>query len=91
MWYMIKRWFSRTTPFVILSVIIIIVLLVNLIVERGGTDAWQYLVIYSLLPSLIIMLIIDLLLKWAIKKATKWIWIIEVILMSGFAYWWIIT
>ncbi len=88
---MIKKWYSRPTPFVILSVIVTIVLLFGLLAERGGTDGWRYLFIHSLLPALIIMLAIDLLLKWVIKKATKWIWIIEAILTLGFVYWWIVT
>jgi hypothetical protein len=88
---MIKRWYSSPTPFVILSVIVIIILLYGLIAEREGTEGWRYLAIHTLLPALILMIVIDLLLKWTIRKATKWIWLIEAILILGFVYWWVVT
>jgi len=87
----LKKWFNRTSPFVILSVIIIIVMLYELIFAGFGREEWRYPFLSRLLIFLIGIVVSDLVLKTLISSRNYWIWIIETFLCLALLYFWIVS
>jgi hypothetical protein len=87
---MLKKWFTRTTPFVVIAVISAIVILVELIIERGGPEGIRLPLLLKLFFFLVTISAIDVLLKFYFKKNYN-IWIIEIIMCLGLFYYWIVT
>jgi len=87
---MLKKRLFITTPFLIISILSLLWILYELIIERGGFEGWGLLTIYSILPFLIGIIIVDLVLKLLLKTAVKWMWLIEGFLLLGLVYYWIV-
>ena len=86
---MIKKWFARTSPFVLLSVISAFLLLYQLIFA-GGAKEWRHPLLAELLFLVVLFVVIDIVLKQFIQK-NYWLWIIELLLCLGLIYYWIVT
>jgi hypothetical protein len=65
-------------------------MLFEVIVDRGGSSGFGYLAVYSVLPFLAIMVLLDVILKLLITQKTSWIWMIEGFCSLGFVYYWIV-
>lgn len=87
---MFKKWFARTSPFVILSVVTAFILLYQVVFESGGPDEWRHPLLLRLLFFLILIIIADLILKHFIQR-NYWLWIAELFISLGFIYYWIVT
>lgn len=87
---MLKKWFTRTSPFVILAVVSAFILLYQTIFERGGPDGWKYPLLGKLFFLVVIIVAIDLILKRLIQK-NYLLWTIELLLCLGVVYYWIVT
>lgn len=87
---MLKKWFARTSPFLVLSLVTAFLLVYQTVFEHGGADEWRHPLILRLLLFLILLVGIDLILKYVIKK-NAWLWGIELLLCLGLFYYWIIT
>jgi hypothetical protein len=88
---MTKKWLFKTTPFLILSILIVLAILYQAIIEKEHPEGLGYLAIHAALPFAFAMLIIDVTLKLVIKKSIKIIWVIEGLLSLVLLYCWIIT
>lgn len=88
---MIKKWFTRTTPFVIISVITSFIILYSLLVEKGGTEGFRLSLVLRLFFFLLAIILLDIVLKFYISKKTFLIWILETLLCLALVYYWIIT
>jgi hypothetical protein len=88
---MFKRWFNRITPFVIIAVVTSLFVLFQIIFGYATLDAWKYPILWKLLLFLLATIIIDVLLKYTIKKKNYWIWIIESFLCLVLVYYWIVS
>ena len=87
---MIKKWITRTTPFVILAVITVVIMLAELIIERGGPEGFRSRLLMRLFIFLVVIIAVDVLLKIYFRK-TYSIWIIETIMCLGLFYYWLVT
>ncbi|MDQ6814389.1 MAG: hypothetical protein M3040_11670 [Bacteroidota bacterium] len=87
---MIKKWFARTSPFLLLSIIIAFLFVYQLLFERGGSNEWAHPWLLKLLFLFFLSIILDLILKHYISK-NVWLWTIELLLCLGFIYYWIIS
>jgi hypothetical protein len=87
----IQRLIKNTTPFIILSILALLVLVYFLLIERGSSEAMAGLFIVFPLTAIGVMLAVDFSLKRMLKTKPGWIWLIEIILMLACIYWWIIT
>jgi hypothetical protein len=88
---MFKKWYSRTTPFVLLALSGAIVLLYEVIVERGGPEGWRYPLLTKLFGYLVVIVLIDIALKIFIRMRTYVIWLIELLLLLIAFYGWVIS
>lgn len=88
---MIKKWFNRTTPFVILSVIVLFGVLYMLLIERRALEGLGYALISRTLVFLAAIIVVDLSLKYMMPKTNYRIWVIELILCLSLLYYWIVA
>ncbi len=85
-----KKHLLKPTPFFILSLLGILYLLFELITSGFVVEGWVYRIKNLLLPVILFMIAADVLLKYFIKK-TRRILVIELILLLGVIYYWIVT
>ena len=87
---MLKKRLLRTTPFFIFYLLGMLWIMYELIFERGGAEGWAELAIYSILPLIVLLIIVDVVLKLLIKTSLVWIWVLEAFLSLGLVYYWIV-
>jgi hypothetical protein len=87
---MIKKWFLRTTPFVILAVITAMLFVFQMVFAKTAFNDWKYNILIKLFLFLVFVVAVDVLLKWALKK-NSWLWAIELFLCLALVYGWIIS
>lgn len=88
---MIKKWFNRVTPFVMLSVVLLLLILYFLIIERRVSEGFGYWSVLRIIIFLATVIVIDLALKYLISRKNYLIWIIEMFLCLGLLYYWIVS
>jgi hypothetical protein len=88
---MFKKRFKRKTPFLLIAAMGAIVLLYEVIIERGGPDGWRYPLLLKFFGYWISVLLMDVLLKHWIKNKTYLIWLVECFLLLVIFYLWIIA
>jgi hypothetical protein len=87
---MFKKWFGRLSPFVILSVFTVFIILYQLIFAPAGVTEWRDQLLFRLLGFLVLIVVIDVSLKHFIKK-TLFIWLAEIFVSLAFVYYWIVS
>lgn len=87
---MFKKWFTRTSPFLILSVPCAFLILFHLVFGNDGQFEWKRQFIFRLFYALLFLVVLDVLLKNLLNK-NYWLWITEIVLCLGFVYYWIVS
>lgn len=87
---MLKQRLLKTTPFLILYAVGLLYILFE-VVFNSGLERWGVVTIYSVLPFLLFTFLVDVILKIVLKTKLLWIWMIELTLLLGLVYYWIIT
>ncbi len=87
---MLKSRLVKPTLFLVVSILIFVYMLFEWIASGRTVEGWVYRMVNLLLPVAIGMLIADLLLKYFVRSL-KAIWIVEVLLLLGVIYYWIVS
>ena len=82
--------FLRPTPFFILSILALLYLLGELISSGGAADGWLFRISKMVLPLVLFMVIADLLLKHFLNRFWP-IVAIELFLLLGLVYYWVVS
>jgi hypothetical protein len=86
---MLKQRLFKTTPFFIFYILGLLTIFYQFILQLVNTERWGYLAIFSIMPVVAGMIVVDVVLKGIVRKV-KWIWLIEGFLCLGLIYLWII-
>ena len=76
-----RNWFYTLSPCIIAAAFSLFVIIYS-IVRIKLSGGWSYLGIVSFVPFLLIFLIIDAIIKGVFKLEVRFIWIIEIIIIS---------
>lgn len=87
---MLKSRLVKPTLFLVVSILIFVYMLFEWIASGRTVEGWVYRMVNLLLPVAIGMLITDLLLKYFVRSL-KAIWIVELLLLLGVIYYWIVS
>lgn len=87
---MLKSRLVKPTLFLVVSILIFVYMLFEWIASGRTVEGWVYRMVNLLLPVAIGMLIADLLLKYFVRSL-KAIWIVELLLLLGVIYYWIVS
>jgi hypothetical protein len=87
---MLKKWFARKTPFLILSIVGCIVLMYEIGFDTHESNQLKSSLLFKLLFLIIAMALADTILKRFFIKNT-WVWIIEILMCFGLLYYWIVS
>ncbi len=86
---MLRRGFKKITPFLILSILGLAGVVLEMFTGHWGSDGWTALAIIPLTTVFVAMLLIDIFLK-IVRGSTTVIWTVEIVLLLGLVYYWII-
>ena len=86
---MVKKWFSRTTPFVIIAVITTVIVVFALF-TNSAAKYWQFPLLLKAIVFVAAIVVFDVFLKFYFTK-TYPIWIIEMVGCLGLFYYWLVT
>ena len=87
---MIKSRLAKPTLFFVVSILMLLYILFTWIAAGGVVEGWLYRMLHMLLPVAIIMLAIDLLLKYFLRSL-RVILLVEGLLSLGIIYYWIVS
>lgn len=85
-----NKWYNRITPFTIVCAVSVLGMLYFLLAERNSPAEVRYTYLVLLLPLVLGLVIVDVLLRYVVKKQL-WLWITEIILLLAVVYFWIIS
>jgi len=81
----------RITPLFIISILIVLYVIYEVAVVRGGPDGWRYSLLGRIVTLLFITGLTDVILKIVFRQKIVWLWITEIVLCLGLLYYWIVT
>ena len=84
-----KKWITYLTPFLVLAAAAVIVMITFLLAERNNSAEAQFMYLKLLLPVVITMIILDVALRYLLKKQL-WLILVELLLLFASIYFWII-
>ena len=84
-----KKWITYITPFLILAAAALITIVIFLLAGRNHPAEAKFMYLKLLLPVIITMIILDIGLRFLLKKQ-RWIILVELLLLFASIYFWII-